>query len=141
MFGRLQIDNRGRMEIGPRVLLRAEPVVCHLATGPRGTLLIGEGVVIEHGAGVAAHLSVRIGAGARIGPYALVMDTTFHDPEDLSKMPDPRPVVIGEGAVIGSHATVLPGARIGAGARVLAGSVVMGVVPPGAQVRGIVRSM
>lgn len=137
IFGHPYVENWGRMEIGPHVVIRAEPVRCHLVTAPRGVLLIGDGAVIEHGAGITAHLSIQIGAGARIGPFALVMDTAFHDPDDPSKRPEPRPISIGEGAIIGSHATVLPGSRIGAGARVFAGSVVAGFVPPGARVRGV----
>ncbi len=46
-------------------------------------------------------------------------------------------VVIGERAMIGAGATVLPGVEIGAGAQVAANSLVTEDVPPGATVAGV----
>lgn len=46
-------------------------------------------------------------------------------------------VVIGEGAMIGAGATVLPGVKIGAGAQVGANSLVTEDVPPGETVIGV----
>ena len=46
-------------------------------------------------------------------------------------------VVVGEGAMVGAGATVLPGVRVGEGARVAANSLVTEDVPPGATVAGI----
>ncbi len=100
-------------------------------------MILGENVVLEHGAGIAAHLLVTVGDGVCIGPYTLVMDTNFHNPEDPLHAPEPRAVSIGAGALLGANCVVLPGARIGAGARLAAGSVVSGLVPPGAQVSGV----
>ncbi|WP_224449690.1 acyltransferase [Haloprofundus salilacus] len=46
-------------------------------------------------------------------------------------------VVVGERAMIGAGAVVLPGVRIGAGAQVAANSLVADDVPPGATVAGV----
>ncbi|KAB1188327.1 MULTISPECIES: DapH/DapD/GlmU-related protein [Haloferax] len=46
-------------------------------------------------------------------------------------------VVVGEGAMIGAKATILPGVRIGAGAQVAANSLVTRDVPPGTTVAGV----
>lgn len=46
-------------------------------------------------------------------------------------------VVVGERAMIGAGAIVLPGVRIGAGAKVAANSLVAKDVPPGATVAGV----
>jgi maltose O-acetyltransferase len=47
------------------------------------------------------------------------------------------PVVVGERAMIGAGAVVLPGVEIGAGARVAANSLVVEDVPPGTTVAGV----
>jgi acetyltransferase-like isoleucine patch superfamily enzyme len=46
-------------------------------------------------------------------------------------------VVVGERAMVGAGATVLPGVEIGADARVAANSLVAADVPPGATVAGV----
>lgn len=46
-------------------------------------------------------------------------------------------VVIGDGAMVGAGATVLPGVEIGAGAQVAANSLVTDDVPPGSVVAGV----
>jgi maltose O-acetyltransferase len=46
-------------------------------------------------------------------------------------------VVVGEGAMVGAGAVVLPGVRIGAGAQVAANSLVTEDVPPGETVAGV----
>ncbi len=46
-------------------------------------------------------------------------------------------VVIGEGAMVGAEAVILPGVHIGADARVAANSLVAEDVPPGATVAGV----
>jgi acetyltransferase-like isoleucine patch superfamily enzyme len=46
-------------------------------------------------------------------------------------------VVVGEGAMVGASAIVLPGVHIGEGARVAANSLVTEDVPPGATVAGV----
>jgi maltose O-acetyltransferase len=65
-----------------------------------------------------------------IGTHVMIIDNDFHDLVDHDLMPEPRPVVIGDGAWIGNRAIVLPGVTIGARAVVGAGSVVMTDIPP-----------
>src|SRR6185369_13751150 len=75
---------------------------------------------------------VRIGAGTRIGPFVIVMDTNFHGAGgDQSLQHDCRPVHIGDGCRIGSRVTITRGVTIGDGAEILAGSVVSAAIPGG----------
>lgn len=48
-----------------------------------------------------------------------------------------EPIVVGDGASIGSSAVIMCGVTIGAGARIGAGAVVTKDVPPGATVAGV----
>ena len=135
--GTVEVNNLGRIEIGDGVRFDSSAVPSHLATGPRGTLTIEDRVVIAHGLALAAHHEVRIGIGAVIGPFALIMDTDFHEAGRHDSAGLTAPVRIGAGARLGAHVTVLRGARIGAGAVVEAGSVVTGEIAPRAHVAGV----
>ena len=135
--GTLEVSNLARIEIGDGVRFDSALVPSHLETGPRGTLTIGAHVVIAHGLGLAAHHEVRIGRGAVIGPFALIMDTDFHEAGRHAAAGLTGPIRIGEGARLGAHVTVLRGTTIGAGAVVAAGSVVSGEIAPGAHVAGV----
>ena len=135
--GTLEVNNLGSIEIGSAVRFESTLVASHLATGPCGTLMIEDRVVIAHGLALAAHHDVRIGIGAVIGPFALIMDTDFHEAGKHHSAGLTAPIHIGAGARLGAHVTVLRGARIGAGAVVAAGSVVTGEIAPGAHVAGV----
>jgi acetyltransferase-like isoleucine patch superfamily enzyme/acyl carrier protein len=135
--GTLEVSNLGRIEIGDGVRFDSELVPSHLVTAPGGTLTIGAHVVIAHGLGLAAHHEVRIGLGAVIGPFALIMDTDFHEAGRHDAAGQTGPIHIGEGVRLGAHVTVLRGTTIGAGAVVAAGSVVTGNIAPGAHVAGV----
>ena len=134
--GPLHVHTLGRMSLGNGVLLRATPVVSHLVTGPRGDLQIGDRTAIGHGASIASHLSIRIGADVHIGAFATVLDTDFHATGDHAAGGETGAIEIGDGARLGPRVTVLRGSTIGAGAVVEAGSVVKGQVAAGARVRG-----
>lgn len=128
----------GPIVVGARFRLSSRPVPSHLAAGPEGLLEIGDDVAIGHGAAIAAFQRIRIGAGTRIGPYAVIMDTNFHGAAgDQTVRHDCRPVEIGAGCVIGSRVTITRGAVIGAGAEILAGSVVSSEIPAGACAGGV----
>ena len=123
----------GTLTIGDRCTLSSRPVVSHFVAGPAALLEIGDDVSIGHGAAIAAFERVRIGAGTRIAPFAIIMDTNFHgSPGDQSVQHDCRPVLIGKHCVIGSRVTITRGASIGDGAEILAGSVVSSAIPAGA---------
>lgn len=104
----------------------------------RPRLVLGRGVHIGRGCQLSVVGSVVVEDGALIGDFVQIGDT-FHDYEAEDRMPvlvRPREVVIGAGAVIGGHATVLPGVTVGAGAVVDHHAVVGADVAPGTRVRG-----
>jgi maltose O-acetyltransferase len=123
----------GTIAIGDRCTVSSRPVVSHFVAGPDAVLEIGDDVWIGHGAAIAAFERVEIGAGTRIGPFAIIMDTNFHgSPGSQSVHHDCRPVVIGRNCTIGSRVTITRGVSIGDGAEILAGSVVSSAIPAGA---------
>ncbi len=123
----------GTIIIGDRCTLSSRPVVSHFVAGPDALLDIGDDVSIGHGAAIAAFERVQIGAGTRIAPFVIIMDTNFHgSPGNQSVHHDCRPVIIGRHCMIGSRVTITRGASIGDGAEILAGSVVSAAIPAGA---------
>ena len=78
-LGRPRIENLGRLDIGAHVLLRSMVVPVELGTGLHGTLRLGDDVNVNYGVSIYAEHSVTIGHRARIGPYAMIVDTDFHD--------------------------------------------------------------
>ena len=136
-IGRPRIDNLGVMRIGDHVMIRSVNVPVELCTGPAGTLEIGNQVHFNYGTSIGAMGRIVIGDRVRFGPYAMVIDTEFHDAYDRERMPEPRPVVIEEDAWIGAKASILPGVRVGRGAIVGVSSVVTADVPPASVVVGV----
>jgi acetyltransferase-like isoleucine patch superfamily enzyme len=137
VHGRVHIHGGGRVALGAGVLLdgRAAPIELHAARG--AAIEIGDGVVIEGGTSIEAQFRVVVGAGARIGPYAKVMDNQFHPVRgDRHQRPASSEVRIGEDAFVGERAIILPGAHLERGARVLAGTVISRRVPAGVAVSG-----
>ena len=133
--GRPDILNRGTFVVGRDVAIASRPVGTEILVGSAGRLAIGDRVRIGHGTSLHAHLSVEIGDDVRIGPFVVVMDTDHHGSADRT-LAAVAPIVVGRGARIGAHATLLRGAHVGAGACVEPGSVVAGIVPPGCRVAG-----
>jgi acetyltransferase-like isoleucine patch superfamily enzyme len=127
----------GAIILGDRCTIASRPVVSHFVAGPAAVLEIGDNVSIGHGAAVAAFERVQIGAGTRIAPFAIIMDTNFHAGSgDQTVQHDCRPVIIGKDCCIGSRVTITRGASIGDGAEILAGSVVSSAIPSGACAAG-----
>jgi acetyltransferase-like isoleucine patch superfamily enzyme len=138
-FWRPNIENRGRILLGARVRLNSNWAPVELVSGPQGVIEIGDGVFINYGSMISAHLHVRIGSNVMLGNYCIVADTEIPgigDPPGGPSM-EARPVEIGDGAWLAARVTVLPGSRIGAGAVIAAGSIVAGDIPPGAVAGGI----
>jgi acetyltransferase-like isoleucine patch superfamily enzyme len=122
----------GKIWIGDDFYLASRPVPSHLSVGPGAVLDVGNDVAIGCGAAIAAFQHVQIGDGTRIGPYAIIMDTSFHGRSgDQSVQHDCRPVRIGSACRIGSRVTIMRGVSIGDGAEILAGSVVTSAIPAG----------
>jgi len=135
--GRPFVENLGQLQIGDRFHLNSRPVQSHLVTGPEGVLDIGDDVFIEYGTGVAAHAHVKLGNRVRIGPYAMILDTDFHDLNDRAVRPKGLPITIGDDVQLGAWVTVLCGSIIGSGARILPGSVVRSAIPAGVVAGGV----
>jgi carbonic anhydrase/acetyltransferase-like protein (isoleucine patch superfamily) len=122
--GGLVVTNDGKMLIGSGSVLRGIPTSVELATGPVGSLTIGEGAIINSGASICAYGNMTVGNRVLIGPYVMINDTSFHDLYERSVVPEPLDVVIEDDVWIGAKASILPGVRIGRGAVVSAHSLV-----------------
>lgn len=133
LIGRPTVHAAGKISIGHRFYLCSRPVESHLVAGEGAVLNIGDDVSVGFGAAISAYQHVSIGQGTILGPYCIVMDTSFHrGAGDQSVHHDCRPVVIGADCRIGSSVIITKGTRIGDGAQILAGSVVSSDIPPGA---------
>lgn len=127
---RPRIDNQGRITIGADTQLRSVNVPVELSAGPGAEIVIGSGVHLNYGVSIGAAGSIRLGDRVHVGPYAMIIDTEFHDPYDRARAPAPRPVVIEDDAWVGAKASILPGVTIGRGAIVGVSAVVSASVPP-----------
>lgn len=98
---------------------------------------VGKNVFINSGCYFQDQGGITVGDNALIG-HQVVLATLNHDlaPEKRASM-QAAPIVIGKGAWIGSHATVLAGVTVGDGAVVAAGAVVTKDVPPRTVVGGV----
>ena len=131
------VESFGAITIGDDFRLSSTPDQSHLVTGRDGVITIGDRVSIGPGAAIAAELRVVIGNGAQIGPYTMIMDTDFHDIENMRASSAAQPVVIEDDVRIGGRVTILKGVRIGRGAWIAAGSVVSRAIPAGAFAAGV----
>jgi maltose O-acetyltransferase len=132
-----RIRNLGRLDIGDHVLIRSILVPVEIGTGPNGVLRIGDGVRINYGVSMYADAAVTIGNRVRIGPYAMIVDTDFHDSYERSRRAPGRPIVIEDDVWIGAKASVLKGVTIGRGSIVGVGAVVTSSVEPFSVVMGV----
>lgn len=137
VWGRLRIDNHGRLTIGARLRVRGVPWASELAVAEGALLEIGESTFINAGVSISASRHVRIGSRCEIGPGVLIMDNDFHVAGDPSHHPPSRPIHIGDRVWIGARAIVLKGVTVGDSATIAAGSVVTSDVPAGSVVAGV----
>jgi len=137
VHGNVDVQNLGTLIIGDRFRLWSTPEESHLVTGARGRLEIGNDVSMGAGAAITAEEGVTIGSGVCLGQEVMIMDTNFHGTDDFMAASQTAPIVIEDGAQIGSGVTILKGTRIGRGARIAPGSVVAGEIPAGALARGV----
>ena len=141
----IRVSLGGRATFGNNLYWRTgneETNVGHLGSrlrvGPRGVLSVGNHVGMSN-ATIVCHESVTIGDHVNIGGGVQIFDTNFHSlkpeirnsgkerPSDVRT----RPVVIGNGCLIGTNAMVCKGVEIGENAIVGAGSVVVCSIPAG----------
>jgi acetyltransferase-like isoleucine patch superfamily enzyme len=130
VYGKVRLTNYGSIILGSKVRFYGQHYPPSIVVFPGGRLVVGDRAVFNFGLDLAATGSVEIGHDVMIGTHVMIIDNDFHDPVNHDRMPEPRPVVIGDGAWIGNRAIVLPGVTIGERAVVGAGSVVMTDIPP-----------
>lgn len=123
------ITNDGRMRVGSRFCVRSQQFPAAFATGPGGSLDIGDDVFVNQGAVLHAELSVTLGSRVRVGDLAAIYDTSFHEVEPGGGV-HTAPVIVGDDVWIARGAVVLPGSTLGDGCVVATGAVVRGEVPP-----------
>lgn len=87
-------------------------------------VVLGKGCKIQGSAYIADECV--LGDNVFVGPAAVVLNDKFPPSNDRSKW---RPVHVGDGAVIGGNATVIPGNNIGEGAVLAAGAVLTKHLP------------
>lgn len=136
-LGRPRIENFGTMELGDFVHLRSIMVPVELATSAGARLTVGEHTFINYGASVGATGEITIGRRCNIGPYVMIIDTSFHDAYDRSRVPPPRPVHVEDDVFLGAKCSIMPGVRVGRGAIVATAAVVTRDVEPFTVVAGI----
>ena len=137
VLGPSEVHGTGMIRVGRNVLLYPE---LYLETEEKGSIEIGDGVVISRGVHIVSRSEIRIGAGTMIGEYASIRDAnhvrlpglTIRDSGHVA-----RPIAIGCGVWIGRGVTVLSGVNIGDGATVGANAVVTHNVEPGVTVVGV----
>jgi acetyltransferase-like isoleucine patch superfamily enzyme len=134
--GKLHVVNQGQLVIGTRVQILCRFVPSVLVVFRGGRLEIGDGTMLNFGADISATKLVRIGRDCLIGTHVIILDNDFHDLLDRHRVPEPRPVTIGDRVWIGNRVIVLPGVSIGEDAAVGAGAVVTSDVPPRSVVVG-----
>ena len=134
LTGRLWLPGSGRIRIGRGVRLVGRRAAIELRAHEGGEITIGDGVLIEDGTSIEATRSVRIAAGARIGPFCKIIDNHFHRTVgDRYDRPEPVAISIGEGAVIGPRAVILPRGGLGAKAWLGPAQVLSFYLPAGAE--------
>ena len=136
-LGKPRIENLGHMIIGPNCLLRSVGTPVELATGLGAHLMIGAEVSIDGGASIGCTGNIYIGNRVRIGAFAMIVDTDFHDAYNRSIRPAPNPVTIEDDVWIGAKASILSGVHIGRGAVIGTGAVVTKDVPAYTVVEGV----
>ncbi|MFO0756264.1 MAG: acyltransferase [Byssovorax sp.] len=137
LLGRPFIQNDGRLEIGPDLMMSSIPVTSHLVVSPGALLRIGARVRIAHGVAISAAAEIEIGDDVDLGPFCMILDSDYHDRNDRDAAGPSKPIRIGRGARLGAGVVVLRGAIIGDGDEIQAGSVVSRRLPEGVIAAGV----
>jgi len=135
--GAPQIYGYLRISIGDDVTLHGVTTFATTKVLDDPALTIGDRTYVGYQVTISAGERVEIGSDCLIADRVLIADNDGH-PVDMAKRiahepvaPEQiRPIVIEDGAWIGSRAVILKGVRIGKGAVVGAGAVVTRDVPP-----------
>lgn len=127
--------------IGDNVKIATNCAIFSRESGYQGTLKIGDGTHIGDNTIIDVSDNISIGKDVAIGPNC-VLYTHDHDYKSQDKPAwkggvITKPIIIEEGAWIGSGVTILPGVTIGERAVVAAGAVVTKNVDPNTVVGGL----
>ncbi len=135
--GRPRIDAGGRIEIESNVSIHAYLARTQLSAGRGALLSVGKDTFINNGAVLSARKEIRVGSGCQIATGVVVLDSDFHDPEDLRQIGASKPVVIEDDVWLATRAMILKGVRVGRGSVIAAGAVVTKDVPADTLVGGV----
>jgi len=127
--GRMRIYNQGEIVLGEALRINSHNACTVLAAFPGGRIDIGDRTFLNYGVDISATRLVKIGADCLLGAHVGILDNDFHDINERSTMPSPRPVVIGDRVWLGNRVMVLPGVTIGPDSVVGAASVVVNDIP------------
>lgn len=148
IFGRMEIayfcDKPCSIIIGKNVVINsgfsANPVggfkTCFAFKGKNAVIEIGDNTGISNVV-LAAKERIYIGKNVSLGGGVKIFDTDFHSVylENRLLLKDPdircRPVIVNDGAFIGTNAIILKGVTIGEKSVIGAGSIVTKSVPAG----------
>jgi acetyltransferase-like isoleucine patch superfamily enzyme len=130
------LEISGKCTIGDGTRLWSKIAKVRIAVFKGGEISVGRNTFIN-GARIASKSKIVIGDGVHIGPEVLIMDTDFHDVNDLNSEGGASPVIIGNHVWIATRAIILKGVTIGDGAVIAAGAVVTKDVPAGTIVAGV----
>jgi acetyltransferase-like isoleucine patch superfamily enzyme len=118
----------GHLTIGDGARLVSSDVRVRLDVAAEATMSIGANAFLNHGSAIHAERHVEIGDNVRIGEFAMISDTDYHEVHEGAGV-RVAPVSIGNNVWIGRRAMVLPGVTIGDHAVIGAGAVVTRDVP------------
>lgn len=121
----VKIRAAGTLDLAPGSTIRRR---ARIFVGPGATLSLDSGASIGALSTVNVLERVAIGAGSQVSWECQILDSDFHTlvrPDGSSKRVT-IPIVIGEGVLIGSRASILKGTTIGNHSAVASGAVVFG---------------
>jgi acetyltransferase-like isoleucine patch superfamily enzyme len=117
---------RGMVKINGRIIINRPD-----------NIYIGKYSTINEGVMLNADEKIIIGNHVRISPYSVIITTGLKTNEFGSRSHASAPIIIEDGAWIGTGSIILPGIKIGRDSAVAAGSVVTKDVPPKTLVAGV----
>ena len=134
--GKPAVQNKGRIEMGNIISIWSTINRTRLTAHRGGVLQIGDNNFIN-GAIISATTQITIGNNCKFGPFAMIMDSDFHNVSDHNKEGKSDKITIEDDVWIGAKATILKGVTIGKGAVIAVGSVVTKSVPPNSIAAGV----
>ena len=118
LVGTPLIQSSGRIVLGRKAALISSPNRVRLTVGAGGAVFIEEGAIIGSGTRIVARGTIRIGAGAVVGPSCVISDA------DCAHSGSATGIVVGAGARLSARVTLLDGAVVPMGARIARDTVV-----------------